>query len=417
MIIENLNVLPNKNYWSVTELTRRIRSLLENDTSLQNLWVTGEISNIANPSSGHLYFTLKDRTCSLRCVMWRSHVGKLPRLPQDGESIEIHGKVSVYEAGGNYQFYVDTIHSSGEGELFKEFLILKQMLQKEGLFEEERKRAIPKWPHRIGIVTSPTGAAYQDILKTIKRRYPLVEVVLSPTQVQGNNAPPMIKEAIKKLNQFYNPDVILLARGGGSIEDLWAFNTEIVARAIAESNAPIICGIGHETDFTISDFICDLRAPTPTAAAELATPNREDQVHYLLELKDNLLGEITKISIARKQQLSLAINQLRIQVPLGMINSNIQRVDILSQNLDSKVNHRLQINYSYLNGLNQKLFSLSPENILKRGFTILTKKNGEMIRNISQVEINESVDIKLQDGTLEACIENIQPEKENYEQK
>jgi exodeoxyribonuclease VII large subunit len=258
--------------WTVSTLTKYIRDLLEADMTLQDVWVRGEISNLSRPASGHIYFTLKDAGASLRCVMWRTEASRLKLALQEGSAIELHGKIGVYEVGGQYQFYVDQIRPVGEGVLYQEFLRLKAMLEAEGLFDSERKRPIPAFPNRIGIVTSPTGAALRDMLTALRRRLPLVEVILAPSPVQGEDAPPKLVEAIHSLNRLQPlPDVILLARGGGSIEDLWAFNDERVVRAVVSSEAPIICGVGHETDFTLCDFAADLRAPTPTAAAELAT--------------------------------------------------------------------------------------------------------------------------------------------------
>ena len=269
--------------WTVSALTKYIRDLLEGDGSLQDVWVQGEISNLSRPASGHLYFTLKDAGASLRCVMWRTDAARLKLPLQDGMAIETHGRIGVYEVGGQYQLYADQIRPVGEGVLYQEFLRLKAMLEAEGLFDGERKREIPAFPKRIGIVTSSTGAALRDMLTAVRRRLPLVEVILAPSPVQGEDAPPKLVEAIESLNQLkLKPDVILLARGGGSIEDLWAFNDERVVRAVASSEVPIICGVGHETDFTLCDFAADLRAPTPTAAAELATQTT------MIDLQENL---------------------------------------------------------------------------------------------------------------------------------
>jgi exodeoxyribonuclease VII large subunit len=267
--------------WTVSDLTRYLRELLENDFNLQDLWVEGEVSNISRPSSGHLYFTLKDAGASLRCVMWRNAVLRQAYLPGDGEAVEVHGAIGVYEAGGIYQLYADLLRPAGEGALFQEFLRLKARLEAEGLFDPARKRPLPAWPATIGIVTSPTGAALRDMLDTTRRRFPLARVVLAPTPVQGDEAPAGIVSALERLNRLVGPALILLARGGGSIEDLWAFNDERVVRAVVASQAPVITGVGHETDFTLADFAADLRAPTPTAAAELATP---DQAELRLDL-------------------------------------------------------------------------------------------------------------------------------------
>src|SRR5512142_935362 len=258
--------------WTVSSLTRYIRDMLESDMSLQDLWVQGEISNLSRPASGHIYFTLKDAGASLRSVIWRNGAMRLNISLQDGMAVAVHGKIGVYEVSGQYQLYADIIQPAGEGALYQEFLRLKALLEGEGLFAVERKRPIPEYCTRVGVVTSPTGAALRDILDTLSRRLPTLEVILAPSPVQGDEAPLCIVQAIAALNALKErPDVILVARGGGSIEDLWAFNDERVVRAIAASEVPIICGVGHETDFTLADFAADLRAPTPTAAAELAT--------------------------------------------------------------------------------------------------------------------------------------------------
>ena len=244
---------------SVTELTHYLRDLLENDEVLQDVWVQGEISNLSQPTSGHKYFTLKDGAAALKCVIWRSSAMRIRFAMQNGMAIEAHGAISLYERDGQYQLYVDGIRPAGEGLLFAQFMRLKAALEAEGLFDEERKRPLPVRPARIGIVTSPTGAALQDMLNTLRMRYPLVEVVLSPCAVQGDAAPMEIVKALRCLYEQAKPDVIIMARGGGSLEDLWAFNDELVVRAVAASPIPVITGIGHETDFTLCDFVSDAR--------------------------------------------------------------------------------------------------------------------------------------------------------------
>ncbi|HEX9018589.1 MAG TPA: exodeoxyribonuclease VII large subunit, partial [Anaerolineaceae bacterium] len=252
---------------SVTDLTRYLRDLLDNDAVLQDVWVQGEISNLSQPQSGHKYFTLKDSAASLHCVVWRSTALRMRFGMQNGLAIEAHGAISVYERDGAYQLYVDAIRPAGEGLLYQQFMRLKSRLESEGLFDEERKRLLPERPRRIGIVTSSTAAALQDMLNTLAARYPLAEVILSPCAVQGDAAPDEIVAALERLCQQASPDVIIMARGGGSLEDLWAFNDERVVRAICASPIPVITGIGHETDFTLADFAADVRAPTPTGAA------------------------------------------------------------------------------------------------------------------------------------------------------
>ena len=287
---------------SVSELSRVVRSVLETESLLQDVWVQGEISNFSRPKSGHWYFTLKDRDAQLPCVMWRSTAELQVHIPKDGNSVEVHGGISVYEAGGRYQLYVDEIRTAGEGDLYQKFLQLKAKLEAEGLFAAERKQPLPAWPRRIGIVTSPSGAALHDMLQTLGRRFPLAEVVLAPAAVQGDEAAFQLAAALHYLNQFAEPDVILLARGGGSLEDLAAFNTEKLARSIAASPAPIVCGVGHETDFTLADFAADLRAPTPTAAAELATPNFADLAAGLQALAQQLQRYTPRAIILRERQ-------------------------------------------------------------------------------------------------------------------
>jgi exodeoxyribonuclease VII large subunit len=250
---------------SVSDVTRYLRDLFDSDDILRDVWVQGEISNFTRAASGHIYMTLKDAGAALRCVIWRTTAQRLQVAMQNGLAVEAHGAISIYERDGAYQLYIDALRPAGEGLLYQEFLRLKARLEAEGLFDEARKRPIPTFPRRIGLVTSPTGAALQDMLNTLRHRYPLAEVILAPSAVQGLEAPAELVRAIGALNRGTPPDVIILARGGGSLEDLWAFNDESVVRAVASSQAPIITGVGHETDFTLADFAADLRAPTPPA--------------------------------------------------------------------------------------------------------------------------------------------------------
>jgi exodeoxyribonuclease VII large subunit len=395
--------------WTVTDLTRYLRQLFENDEALQDVWVQGEISNFSRPSSGHLYFTIKDSGAALRCVMWRNNAARLQFMPRDGEAVEAHGVISIYEAGGQYQLYADALRPAGEGALYQEFLRLKAKLEAEGLFEAERKRPIPAQPKRIGIITSPTGAALRDILNTLRRRYPLVEVVLAPTAVQGDEAPGGIAAAFKLLNSLTQPDVILLARGGGSIEDLWAFNDERVARAIVDSTCPVISGVGHETDFTIADFVADLRAPTPTAAAELAVPDQADLRADLTEL-DNHLARLALANVSdQRWDLQALNNHLLLYSPRPRLLSDKQRVDELAFRLSTAARHTLKLEAAYIQGLTQRLASLSPQAVLERGFAILYDRDGEHIRSVNQVSPGDRLQAQLNDGTLSAQVEEIRP--------
>jgi exodeoxyribonuclease VII large subunit len=384
--------------WSVTDLTRYLRELLESDELLQDVWVKGEVSNFSRPASGHLYFTLKDNTASLRCVMWRNAVLRQSYTPRDGDAIEVHGGISLYELGGQYQLYADVFRPAGEGALYQEFLRVKAMLEAEGLFDPERKRPLPDKPRQIGIVTSPTGAALQDILNTLRRRYPLVEVVLAPTPVQGDEAPAKIIAALHDLVRIASPDVIILARGGGSIEDLWAFNNEQVARTIAGSPVPIITGVGHETDFTIADFVADVRAPTPTAAAELATPNQADLILNLSELN----ARLNRLSVGYIAELRWAFKDLRNQLernsPTNQIQSNSQWVDELDHRLGAAAKHFLQLARFHLMGLSQQMASLSPQAVLERGYAIVTDHDGQAITRVGQVSAGEELNVQVSDG-------------------
>jgi exodeoxyribonuclease VII large subunit len=386
--------------WTVTNLTRYLRALLESDANLQDVWVVGEVSNLSRPASGHLYFTLKDSGAALRCVMWRNAVLRQLSLPRDGEAIEVHGSLSVYEAGGNYQLYADLIRPAGEGALYQEFLRLKARLEEEGLFALERKRPIPHWPETIGIVTSPTGAALRDMFNTLRRRYPLVRVVLASTPVQGEEAPVGIVDAIDRLNRIVHPDVILLARGGGSIEDLWAFNDERVARAIVASLTPVITGIGHETDFTIADFAADLRAPTPTAAAEIATPDQVDLRLALHEASQRLDRSMMSALTIQDRQLASLRHLLNMSTPLSRIRRDRQRLDELSRRAQVSLVHSLRIRTARLAGMEQRMAALNPQAILQRGYALVTRADGRLVRSVQQAIPGEALRVRVSDGNF-----------------
>jgi exodeoxyribonuclease VII large subunit len=396
-------------YWTVTELTSYLRDLIESDQNLQDVWVQGEVSNLSHPRSGHLYFTLKDSNSSLRCVMWRNAVHQQGFIPRDGQSIEVHGGISIYEVQGQYQLYADHIRPLGEGALYQEFLRLKSRLEEEGLFSTDRKRPVPLWPHRIGIVTSPTGAALRDILNTFRRRYPLAEVILAPSTVQGMDAPEQIAAAIRTLNERITPDVILLVRGGGSIEDLWAFNDERVARAIADSHTPVITGVGHETDFTIADFVADLRAPTPTAAAELATPNRTDLLASVGEINKRLVLHTRTYLEDLRFRLNNQKNRLDMRSPMTNIYSSRQRLDENSHRVGYALQQRLRFQRAQLNGLASQLSALNPRAVLQRGYASITKVDGELVKSVHQVGQHEHLQVHITNGDLDVRVEEIIP--------
>ncbi len=383
---------------SIGDITSIIQKTLESESLLQDVWVFGEISNISRPSSGHLYFTLKDASASLRCVMWRNNALRQTFMAHEGEALEVHGSIGIYAQGGQYQLYADVYRYAGEGELFQKFLRLKARLETEGLFDIQRKRPIPIWPQKIGIVTSISGAAIHDILKTIRRRYPLALVTIAATAVQGDEAPPGIINALKDLNEYFHPDVILLARGGGSIEDLWAFNDEGVARAIAASTAPVVTGIGHETDFTIADFVADQRAATPTAAAEMVTIDWRDLYAGKIGLLQRLKRYIEASLSSERSEFKYLNDRLNSHSPLGQIRSNRQKVDDLWRQLERLVQHEMEKKRMLILASYQRLLSVNPVAILDRGYAIVTKEDGQIVHSIQQVAENDPLNVKVSNG-------------------
>ena len=399
--------------FTVTALNAYLRELLETDEVLQDLWVRGEISNFSQPRSGHLYFTLKDSESAMRCVMWKPSAMRLRFTPTDGMLVEAHGAMSIYPAQGQVQLYVDALRPAGEGALYQEFLRLRAQLEAEGLFDPSRKRPLPRLPKHIGVVTSATGAALHDILQTLNRRLPTLRVTVAPTSVQGVEAPAGIIAALKRLNSLPDLDLIILARGGGSIEDLWAFNDEGVARAIFASRYPVISGVGHETDFTIADFVADLRAPTPTGAAELATPITKEELRAALQGAEAQLTELINRQLEDlKQALQLAQSELRRTSPRLRILNNIQRLDELQGRLERAIQQQLQRKQNNLANASDRLASLNPQAVLKRGYAIITDQaTGQIISHTRQAVPWQPVWLQVQDGSIPAQI--TPPPKEN----
>jgi len=399
--------------YSVSDLTAYIRALLESNENLMDIWVSGEISNLSRPVSGHIYFTLKDAAASLHCVIWREQAKNLVGSLRDGLAVEAHGSVSVYEQGGQYQLYVDALRLAGEGRLFQEFLRLKAKLEAEGLFAQERKRTLPTLPRIIGVVTSPTGAAFQDILRTLRARCPLVGVVLAPAAVQGDAAPAQIVEALDRLNRHVRPDVILLGRGGGSLEDLWAFNDERVVQAVVASAAPVISGVGHETDFTLADFAADLRAPTPTGAAILAVPD-------LVDLKDDLSSRLTHLSQAvrdiiavKTRQVEASAHHLERFTPMWRIRQGMQRLDDLRQRIAAGLRNYLRAEAAALKAMRERLSALDPAGVLQRGYALVSDAAGSGIYSITQVQLSQDVNVRLSDGAFNADVKTIHSKEGN----
>jgi len=393
--------------YSVSDLNAYIRALLESNENLMDIWVSGEISNLSTPSSGHMYFTLKDSQASIRCVAWRENARRLKDFMRDGLAVEAHGYVSVYEQGGQYQLYMDTARPAGEGRLYQEFLHLKAELEAEGLFDEARKRPIPRFPSVIGVVTSPTGAAFQDMLNTLRSRYPPAKVVLAPAAVQGEAAPGQIIGALDLLNQQVKPDVIIIGRGGGSLEDLWAFNDEAVVRAIADSEVPVISGVGHETDFTLTDFAADVRAPTPTGAAVAAAPDIVDLAAELRGWEMHLAQVAIDTITEKRSRLEEDASRLEYLSPVWRIRQNIQRMDEIESRIKLALRGRLRAENSRLNAMKNTLLALDPAGILKRGYALIIDEDGKLVSAAGQVQLGQLVDIRLKDGTLGSEVRRI----------
>lgn len=392
--------------WTISDLTRYIRQTLENDYRLQDLWVSGEVSNLSRPSSGHLYFTLKDGETALRCVMWRSQAEAQVRLPREGEALEVYGRISVYEAAGQYQLYAEQLRPAGEGERHLDFLRLKEKLEKEGLFDPARKQPLPERPSTIGLVTSATGAALQDVLQVLRRRNPLVRVLLAPTVVQGEQAPQAIVAALDLHTRHGEAQVILLVRGGGSAEDLAAFNAEPVVRAIASAPIPIISGIGHETDLILADFAADVRAPSPSAAAELATTDRSVLVEELSRSRSDSITLFTDRIGQFRQSLAQLQARLALISPYARVINDRQQLDDRIRRAHNAMDHRLALTRTRVQSLALTLRAYSPDAILQRGYALVTRtKDGKLVSSTRFVKPGELIDLRLQDGSLSAKIQ------------
>lgn len=390
--------------YSVAELSAYIRQSLEQDYHLQDLWVNGEVSNMTRASSGHFYFTLKEGTAQIKGVMWSSTAKRLSFIPQNGDAVSAHGRVSTYEGRSEYQLIADNFRAVGVGDLYARFEQLKAKLEAEGLFEIERKRPLPYFPRQIGIVTSPEAAAYQDIQNVLRRRFPLAQVILSPTPVQGDTAPPFIVTALQRLNDFTQVDVILLCRGGGSIEDLWAFNDERVARAVAASRIPVITGVGHEPDTTIVDYVSDFRAPTPSAAAEIATPDIEDLRARVHELDSHMTTLMRNRLMERQDDLAAIQRTLGYLSPERQIDTLRQRIDEWNVRLLREQSTRVDRLRERLTSRTAALHAANPQAILARGYAIVTKADGLRVQSVNDVAAGEDIHIQLHDGQINAQV-------------
>ncbi len=396
----------SNNVLSVTELTKSIKLLLEDN--FPRLWVEGEISNYIQHTSGHKYFTLKDENAQIRCVMWKGMGRYLSFEPENGMKVKACGQVTVYEKSGQYQLVVSTMQPAGVGELEIAFQQLKMKLEKEGLFDESRKKPIPEYPEKIGVITSPTGAAIRDIIDIISRRAPWVEIVIRPTLVQGEGASADIVEAINEFNSFKEVDLLIVGRGGGSIEDLWPFNEESTARAIFSSELPVISAVGHQVDFTIADFVADLRAPTPSAAAEMAVPDGSELKGHFVE-RYRRLCQIQFDNIkSGKDRLKGLTARYGLRKPMEIITTRTQRLDELTQSFHKTASYMIEKFKSRLSVLTSRLESASPVNIMNRGYAYVSSPvTGVNIKSYVEVAIGDEVDVRLYKGGFTAGVTKI----------
>lgn len=453
-----MSVNANQKIFSIKDLTRYIKMKLDADAILQNLWVRGEISNFTRHSSGHLYFTLKDQDSRIKCVMFARSAARLPFAPQNGTRVIANGSISVFERDGQYQMYINSMQPDGIGSLYLAFEQLKRKLEAEGLFAQERKRPIPSFPAAVGVITSPTGAAVRDILITLQRRNPSVPVLLYPVSVQGTHAAPSIVRAIREMNERREVDVLIVGRGGGSLEELWAFNEEEVARAIHGSAIPVISAVGHETDVTIADFAADLRAATPTAAAELAVPNRMELRQEVMHLKQRMLGAMNAAVSSNREQLGrlkhspfltnprrqLMMQQTerldRYQSELAYyMKSVVQASKERHARLDRRLSagspreaarqasrsldmNKLQLlqrmnalmrerRYGFDMNL-RRLDALSPLKVMQRGYSLAYNENEQLVKSIHDVQLGDRVRVRLTDGELDCQVWGMKGEQE-----
>lgn len=386
---------------TVSELNKYIKNKVDEDEYLNNVYVKGEISNFKHHYTGHMYFTLKDEKSLIKCVMFKSSTSTLKFIPKDGMKVLIFGTVAVYEAGGVYQIYCKAMQEDGVGDLYQKYEELKNKLEKEGLFRKEYKKNIPLMPKTIGVLTSQTGAVIRDIINVSTRRNPNVNIKLYPIPVQGVGAAEKIVDALKMMNENKLSDVIILARGGGSLEDLWPFNEEIVARAIYESKIPIISAVGHETDFTIADFVADLRAPTPSAAAELAQVDVYEIQKKLLAYQERFKQALRKRLELMRLRYEKTMSSRIFTDPMKQINEKYILVDMKTKEIENNILNKLKESKNKATNIITKLDTLSPLKTLARGYSI-TEYNGEILKSVKQVKEDEKIEIRLKDGNITA---------------
>jgi len=392
----------------VSEINRYVKSLIQGDPRLSDLWVTGEISNFKHHRSGHMYFTVKDSYASLRCVFFRRENMRCPFDPSDGMEVILHGNLSVYEPAGTYQLYVSEMEPAGMGSLYVAFEQLKKKLEVEGLFDPGQKKELPLVPRKIALVTSPSGAALQDILLTTKKRFPYVHLVVVESLVQGAGAGSDIVRSLELINKRSDIDLIIITRGGGSLEDLWPFNEEKVARAIFHSEIPVISAVGHETDFTIADFTADYRAHTPTEAAAAAVPVAEEMLAEIRKLQDRAALALKNRVQQEKQRLDHIVSERFFKRPSERINSSREKFNRLEKDLKREITRLLQAKGMKLNGLVDKMESYSPLKVMSRGYSYCRDENGNIIRSVKDIKTGQLLQLSFKDGRADCRAENVE---------
>jgi exodeoxyribonuclease VII large subunit len=398
---------------SVAQLNRYVNDLLSSDPETASVRVCGEISGYKRYPSGHSYFQLKDADAQVSCVLFKGHFQKLTFLPEDGQKVIVTGRASIYEQDGRFQLVIYSMEPDGVGDLFRRFEILKNRLREEGLFDAEHKRAIPFIPNTIGVVTSPKGAVIRDIIHVLTRRYPSFRLLLYPTAVQGAGAAKQLRDGISYFSDSGSADVVILCRGGGSIEDLWPFNDEELARAVYSSRVPVISAVGHETDFTIADFVADLRAPTPSAAAELVVPDKKSLEERLKEYRNALNIALKHYMAMKRSELRAHVTHRALTSPRIRLESELQRFDTLSKRLSGSLKSSVSMMRADCSILSEKLGALDPSSVIRRGYAIVTGASGKVISSVRDVGTGQNIIVRVIDGTIEAVTRNIHTGGEN----
>ncbi|MBQ7365047.1 MAG: exodeoxyribonuclease VII large subunit [Clostridia bacterium] len=393
---------------TVTQLNEYIKSKIDSDKTLQNIWIKGEISNFVHHKTGHLYFTVKDENSLVRSLMFASSAAKLPFKPENGMKVILHGRVASYIRDGIYNFYADSMEPDGIGALYIAYEQLKKRLEAEGLFRTENKKPLPKIPSRVGVITSPTGAAVRDIIHVISRRFPFAKIIVYPALVQGEGAPPQLIAGLRYFNESHSADVIILGRGGGSIEDLWAFNNEQLAREVAASRIPVISAVGHETDFTICDFVADRRAPTPSAAAEIAVPETAELQRKIGNIVTRMATLVSN-SVAIKQKALASLSQSKaLRDPIHVLDEKKTRLVFDTDKLENAMKLYTAQKKHQLERSASKLEALNPLSVLLRGFSAVFKDDGRLLKSVDDVTCGDTLSLRTADGTLTATVNEIQ---------